>query len=99
MPLPLVAIIGRPNVGKSTMFNRNRILGDRLAITEDLPGVTRDRIYGRAEWSGREFDLIDTGGFIPASVDLIETMVREQAEVAIEEADLILFVVDARVGP
>ncbi len=97
MPLPLVAIIGRPNVGKSTMFNR--ILGDRLAITEDIPGVTRDRIYGQAEWSGRDFNLIDTGGFIPSSVDVIETMVREQAEVAIEEADLILFVVDAKVGP
>jgi len=97
MPLPLVAIVGRPNVGKSTMFNY--ILKDRLSITDDQPGVTRDRVYGRAEWSGREFYLIDTGGFVPDSEDLIETMVREQVEVAIEEADLILFVVDCQVGP
>jgi GTP-binding protein len=96
MAFPLVAIIGRPNVGKSTIFNR--ILKDRLAITDDQPGVTRDRIYGLADWSGKEFYLIDTGGFIPDSEDLIETMVREQAEVAIEEADLILFIVDAKVG-
>jgi GTP-binding protein len=96
MALPLVAIVGRPNVGKSTIFNR--ILKDRLAITDDQPGVTRDRIYGLADWSGKEFYLIDTGGFIPDSEDLIETMVREQAEVAIEEADLILFIVDAKVG-
>ena len=96
MALPLVAIVGRPNVGKSTIFNR--ILKDRLAITDDQPGVTRDRIYGQAEWSGVEFNLIDTGGFIPDSEDLIETMVREQAEVAIQEADVIMFVVDARLG-
>ncbi len=95
--LPLVAIVGRPNVGKSTIFNR--ILGDRLAITDDMPGVTRDRLYGLADWSGKEFYLIDTGGFIPESEDLIETMVREQAEVAIEESDLVVFVADSRVGP
>lgn len=97
MPLPLVAIVGRPNVGKSTMFNR--IIRDRLSITDDQPGVTRDRIYSRGEWNGREFNLIDTGGYVPKSEDLIETMVREQAEAAIEEADQIIFVVDARVGP
>lgn len=97
MPLPLVAIVGRPNVGKSTMFNR--ILRDRLAITDDMPGVTRDSIYGIGDWNGHEFHLIDTGGFVPTSEDLIETMVREQVEIAMEEADLILFVVDAKVGP
>ncbi|MBD3382174.1 MAG: ribosome biogenesis GTPase Der [candidate division Zixibacteria bacterium] len=97
MPLPLVAIVGRPNVGKSTMFNR--IIRDRLSITDDQPGVTRDRIYSKGEWNGREFNLIDTGGYVPKSEDLIETMVREQAEAAIEEADQIIFIVDARVGP
>jgi GTPase len=97
MALPLVAIVGRPNVGKSTIFNR--ILKDRLAITDDMPGVTRDRIYGKGDWNGKEFYLIDTGGFITDTDDLIETMVREQAEAAIDEADLILFVVDAQVGP
>ena len=96
MALPLVAIVGRPNVGKSTIFNRIR--QDRSAITDDQPGVTRDRIYGKAEWTGVEFNLIDTGGFITDSDDLIETMVREQAEVAIQEADVIMFVVDARIG-
>ena len=97
MPLPLVALVGRPNVGKSTMFNR--IIRDRLSITDDQPGVTRDRIYSKGEWNGREFNLIDTGGYVPKSEDLIETMVREQAEAAIEEADQIIFIVDARVGP
>lgn len=97
MPLPLIAIVGRPNVGKSTMFNK--ILKDRLAITDDQPGVTRDSIYGTGDWNGREFHLIDTGGFVPVSDDLIETMVREQVEVAMKEADLILFIVDAKVGP
>jgi len=95
--LPVVAIIGRPNVGKSTLFNR--ILGRRLAVVDDQPGVTRDRLYGRAEWAGREFHLVDTGGFIPDSDDLINRLVREQAEIAISDADLVLFVTDSRVGP
>ncbi len=95
--VPVVAIIGRPNVGKSTLFNR--ILRRRLAVVDDAPGVTRDRLYGLAEWSGREFHLIDTGGFIPDSDDLINRLVREQAEIAIDEADLVLFIVDSRVGP
>jgi GTP-binding protein len=77
----------------------NRIIRDRLSITDDQPGVTRDRIYSKGEWNGREFNLIDTGGYVPKSEDLIETMVREQAEAAIEEADQIIFIVDARVGP
>jgi GTP-binding protein len=93
----LVAIVGRPNVGKSTLFNR--ILGHRDAIVHDHPGVTRDRHYADAEWAGRSFTLIDTGGFVPASDDVIEIAVREQAQVAIEEADLVLFVVDATTGP
>ncbi|MCK4657135.1 MAG: ribosome biogenesis GTPase Der [candidate division Zixibacteria bacterium] len=96
-PLPIVAIIGRPNVGKSTFFNR--VLRQRLAVVDDKPGVTRDRLYGLADWSGREFHLVDTGGFIPDSDDLINRLVREQAEIAIDEADLVLFMVDSRVGP
>ncbi|MEW6510220.1 MAG: ribosome biogenesis GTPase Der [Bacteroidota bacterium] len=92
----LVAIVGRPNVGKSTLFNR--ILGHRDAIVHDLPGVTRDRNYAAADWAGREFTIVDTGGFVPASEDVIEAAVREQAQIAIEEADLILFVVDGKAG-
>ncbi len=94
--LPVVAIIGRPNVGKSTLFNR--ILRQRIAVVDDQPGVTRDRLFGRADWAGKEFFLIDTGGFIPDSDDLINQLVREQAEIAIDEADLVLFMVDSRVG-
>ena len=93
----LVAIVGRPNVGKSTLFNR--ILGHRNAIVHDLPGVTRDRHYADADWSGRAFTLVDTGGFVPTSDDIIEAAIREQAQVAIEEADVVLFVVDATTGP
>ncbi len=97
MPLPVVAIIGRPNVGKSTLFNR---LGrDRVAITDDTPGVTRDRLYRTVEWSGRYFLMVDTGGFLPRSDELFDQKVREQAELAIAEADLVLFLVDAQVGP
>lgn len=92
----LVALVGRPNVGKSTLFNR--IIGQRNAIVHDLPGVTRDRHYAEAEWAGKQFTLVDTGGFVPASDDIIESAVREQAQIAIEEADLILFVVDVREG-
>jgi GTP-binding protein len=94
--LPIVAIIGRPNVGKSTLFNR--ILRRQIAVVDDKPGVTRDRHFGRAEWAGREFYLVDTGGFIPDSDDLIDRLVREQAEIAIDEADLVLLMVDCRVG-
>jgi GTPase len=92
----LVAVVGRPNVGKSTLFNR--IIGQRNAIVHDMPGVTRDRHYAEAEWAGKQFTLVDTGGFVPASDDIIETAIREQAQIAIEEADLVLFVVDGREG-
>ncbi len=93
---PLVAIVGRPNVGKSTFFNR--MIGQHLAIVEDLPGTTRDRIYGDAEWNGREFTLIDTGGLELGSEDNIMSRVRAQAQLAIEEADVIVFLVDAKSG-
>jgi GTP-binding protein len=92
----IVAVVGRPNVGKSTLFNR--ILGRKDAIVEAVAGVTRDRHYGEAEWAGKEFSLIDTGGFVPDSSDLFELAIREQAEIAIEEADVIVFVVDSRDG-
>jgi GTPase len=92
----LVAIVGRPNVGKSTLFNR--IIGHRDAIVHDMPGVTRDRNYAEAEWAGKVFSLVDTGGYIPASEDTMEAAIREQAEVAINEADVVLFVVDGDSG-
>ncbi|GAV22297.1 ribosome biogenesis GTPase Der [Carboxydothermus pertinax] len=95
MKKPVVAIVGRPNVGKSTLFNR--IVGERIAIVEDTPGVTRDRLYSEAEWQGKVFDLIDTGG-LEFAEDIITTKVREQIEKAIEESDLILFVCDSREG-
>ncbi len=93
---PVVAIVGRPNVGKSTLFNR--ILRQRAAIVDDVPGVTRDRLYAEAEWSNRRFVLVDTGGYVPESNDLMEQAVREQVQYAMDEAALILFVVDARSG-
>ncbi len=96
MKTPLVVIVGRPNVGKSTFFNR--LIGKREAIVDDKSGVTRDRNYGEVEWSGKEFTLIDTGGYVPNSVELFETAIREQVEIAISEADAILFMVDARTG-
>lgn len=92
----LVAIVGRPNVGKSTLFNR--IIGHRDAIVDDQPGVTRDRNYADAEWAGKQFTIIDTGGFVPTSEDVFETAIREQAQIAIEQADVILFVVDGVAG-
>ncbi|MFA5512309.1 MAG: ribosome biogenesis GTPase Der [Candidatus Kapaibacterium sp.] len=92
----LVAIVGRPNVGKSTLFNR--LLGQREAIVEDTPGVTRDRIYGISEWNGIRFMVVDTGGFIPGSEDDMEKAIREQALIAIDEADSIIFVTDGRDG-
>ncbi|HEY3249314.1 MAG TPA: ribosome biogenesis GTPase Der [bacterium] len=96
MPRPVVAIVGRPNVGKSALFNR--LVGRRTSIVEDQPGVTRDRLYGTANWRDREFTLIDTGGYVSASDERLLTQVREQASRAVEDADLILFVVDARDG-
>jgi GTP-binding protein len=92
----VVAVVGRPNVGKSTLFNR--IVGERVAIVEDLPGTTRDRVYATAEWRGREFSLIDTGGLDDPRAGAMEAAVRRQAEAAIEEADVVLFVVDAQSG-
>jgi GTP-binding protein len=91
-----VAIVGRPNVGKSTFFNR--LLEQRKAIVEDTPGVTRDRQYGIADWNGKNFYVIDTGGFVPDSVDVFETEIRKQVQVAVNEASAILFVVDAATG-
>jgi len=97
MSKPVVAIVGRPNVGKSTLFNR--FTGGMVAIVEDTPGVTRDRLYRNAEWLGREFTLVDTGGIqVGEKVDDISAQVRKQAEIAMEEADVILFVVDGRTG-
>lgn len=93
---PLVAIVGRPNVGKSTLFNK--ISGKRIAIVEDTPGVTRDRIYTDAEWLSHSFILVDTGGIEPENDDIIASQMRRQAELAIETADVIIFVVDAREG-
>ena len=92
----VVAIVGRPNVGKSTLFNR--LVGSRHAIVEDTPGVTRDRIYGSMEWNNKKFALIDTGGFIPGSEDKMEQAIREQAMIALNEADAVLFVCDGRDG-
>jgi len=96
MSKPIIAIVGRPNVGKSTIFNR--VIGDRLAIVEDKPGVTRDRIYGSGEWNGRAFSIVDTGGIEIDGEDEIMKSVRMQAELAVEEADVIIFMVDAKVG-
>ena len=92
----LIAIIGRPNVGKSTLFNR--IVGWQDAIVHDQPGVTRDRHYAMAEWAGKQFTLIDTGGFVPRSEEVFEKAIREQTHIAIQEADEIIFVVDAKEG-
>ncbi len=94
--MPLVAIVGRPNVGKSTLFNR--LTESRTAITHDEPGVTRDRVYGTAIWNGVEFDVVDTGGYVAASADRFEQAVREQVEIAVAEADLLVFVVDVKTG-
>ena len=96
MSKPIVAIVGRPNVGKSTLFNR--LLGERVAIVEDSPGITRDRVYGHSEWRGREFTVIDTGGLGLGAEDPFGADIQQQAEVAIEEADLILLLADGRDG-
>ncbi len=92
----LVAIVGRPNVGKSTFFNR--LTGTRQAIVDDEPGVTRDRVYGEAEWEGRTIPLVDTGGYVPRSDDVFDEAIRDQAQIALEDADVILFVVDVVTG-
>ncbi|RXZ76880.1 ribosome biogenesis GTPase Der [Paenibacillaceae bacterium] len=96
MARPVIAIVGRPNVGKSTIFNR--VIGDRLAIVEDKPGVTRDRIYAPGEWNGKAFSIVDTGGIEIDGSDEIMKSVRMQAELAIEEADVIIFMVDVKAG-
>ena len=105
MNIPIVAIVGRPNVGKSTLFNR--LAGEELAIVDDTPGTTRDRLFAESEWNGRRFHMIDTGGIDPTtgettplsigSADYIQ-QIRDQALVAVQEADAILFVVDATTG-
>lgn len=92
----IIAIVGRPNVGKSTFFNR--ILGTQQAIVHDVAGVTRDRHYAEAEWAGKTFTIIDTGGFVPDSSDVFEEAIREQAQIAIEEADIVVFMTDAISG-
>ena len=97
MKLPVVAVVGRPNVGKSTFFNR--VLGQRLAIVEDRPGVTRDRNFARAEWSGRHFFIVDTGGMIDDSPEPMDRLIRQQVVTAIEEADVVVQMVDGKAGP
>ncbi len=96
MPKPLVAIVGRPNVGKSMLFNK--LTGQRLSIVEDTPGVTRDRLYAESEWRNRKFDLVDTGGIEPGTESEILSFMREQAEIAIDNATVIVFVCDIRTG-
>src|SRR5690242_12485841 len=93
-PTPLIAIIGRPNVGKSTLFNR--LIGQRRSIVTDEPGITRDRIYGSTAWNGRSFEVVDTGGIVPGEETEIPQRIFEQAQIAIEQASLILFVLDGR---
>ena len=96
MSKPLVAIVGRPNVGKSMLFNK--LVGQRLSIVEDTPGVTRDRLYAGCEWCGRQFDIVDTGGIEPTADSEILAFMREQAQIAISSADVIIFVADLRTG-
>ena len=96
MAKPIVAIVGRPNVGKSALFNK--LIGKRVSIVEDTPGVTRDRIYGETDWNGRKFTLIDTGGIEPRTDSEILSFMREQAGIAINHADVIVFLTDIRTG-
>ena len=93
---PLVAIVGRPNVGKSMLFNK--LCGQRLSIVEDTPGVTRDRLYAQCEWRNRTFDIVDTGGIEPSTDNEILSFMREQAEIAIQTATVIVFVCDIKTG-
>lgn len=92
----IVAIVGRPNVGKSTLFNR--LAGRRQAIVDPVSGVTRDRHYGKTDWNGREFSIIDTGGYAEKSGDFFEEQIQRQVLIAIEQADVVLFVVDVQTG-
>lgn len=94
--IPMVAVVGRPNVGKSTLFNK--IIGKRLSIVEDTPGVTRDRIYYTSEWRGKKFTLVDTGGIEPRTDDVILAQMRRQAQIAIDKADVVVLVVDVQTG-
>lgn len=94
--LPIVAIIGRPNVGKSTLFNR--LIGEKKAIIDNISGVTRDRIYGTTDWNGREFTVIDTGGFVKNSDDVFEKAIAEQVKIAMDESDVIIFMTDVATG-
>src|SRR5438045_8473567 len=96
MTRAVVAIVGRPNVGKSTLFNR--LVGERVAIVEDLPGTTRDRIYATTEWRGREFALVDTGGLDDPRAGTMEAAGRAQAETAIDEAGVVLLIVHGKAG-
>ena len=96
MPKPIIAIVGRPNVGKSALFNK--LIGKRISIVEDTPGVTRDRIYGESDWNGRKFTLIDTGGIEPRTDSEILTFMREQAGIAVSHADVIVFLTDIKTG-
>ena len=96
MGKPVVAIVGRPNVGKSTLFNG--LAGEMISIVKDTPGVTRDRIYADVNWLDRKFTLIDTGGIEPESKDIILSQMREQAQIAIDTADVIIFITDVRQG-
>src|SRR5437762_1883996 len=92
----IIAIVGRPNVGKSTLFNR--LIESRKAIVDEQSGVTRDRHYGHVEWNGKKFSIIDTGGYVRGSEDVFEAEIRKQVEIAIEEAAVILFVTDVEAG-
>src|SRR5713226_7078465 len=92
--LPLIAIVGRPNVGKSSLFNR--LIGQRRSIVTDEPGITRDRIYGTVSWHGRSYEIVDTGGIVPGEETEIPVRIFEQAKIAIENASVIFFVLDGR---
>ena len=96
MSKPVVAIVGRPNVGKSSLFNI--LAGSRISIVKDTPGITRDRIYAEGSWLDRDFTIIDTGGIEPDSSDIILSQMREQAQIAIDTADVIIFIVDVKQG-
>ncbi|MEG0115339.1 MAG: GTPase, partial [Hydrogenoanaerobacterium sp.] len=96
MSKPIIAVVGRPNVGKSTLFNK--LIGQRLSIVEDTPGVTRDRIYSPCEWLGKEVMLVDTGGIEPKTNDIILSQMRRQAQLAIDSADVIILVTDVQTG-